>query len=228
VVLLESLALLLVEAALETVPEEIQNHPAVVNDARRRGKKPSHILLDRSYHHWAMKKLQDSEKRGRPDIVHFSLLEALGSPLNLKGLLETYVVTRDNFIIHVNPAVRLPRIYERFKGVFEQLFENGVVLSNSGEELLRLEKGSLAALVERLKPTKRILLTEKTVPHTLSSIQTLIDTPKPLVMVGCFPHGDFSPETKKLADVCVSLYEKPLEAWIVVSRVLCTAEKVVG
>ncbi|MEM4363521.1 MAG: hypothetical protein QXT90_05715, partial [Candidatus Caldarchaeum sp.] len=89
---LERLFLLLVEAAVETVPEEIQNHPAVLKDAGRRGKKPSQVLLDRSYHHWAMKTLKDGQKRGRPDIVHFSLLEALGSPLNMKGLLETYVV----------------------------------------------------------------------------------------------------------------------------------------
>ncbi|MEM4411200.1 MAG: 16S rRNA methyltransferase [Candidatus Caldarchaeum sp.] len=225
---LERLFLLLVEAAVETVPEEIQNHPAVLKDAGRRGKKPSQVLLDRSYHHWAMKTLKDGQKRGRPDIVHFSLLEALGSPLNMKGLLETYVVTRDGLIVHVNPAVRLPRVYERFKGVFEQLFEKGVIVSDSGQVLMRLEKGSLEELVERLKPTTRILLSEKADPRTASSLQTLLKTPRPLVMVGCFPHGDFSPETERLAEMHVALYEKPLEAWVAVSRVLCTAEQVVG
>ncbi len=222
---LEKLILLLVEAALETVPKEILNHPAVVKDALRRRKKPNQLLLDRSYHHWAMKSLKAAEKRGRPDIVHFALLEALGSPLNLMGLLETYISTFNGSVIYVNSAVRLPRVYERFKGVFEQLFEKGAIYSESGEELLCLYKLTLPQIIEKIKPTVKILLSEKGQPYSQANFQNLLKTERPLVMVGCFPRGDFFAETKMTADVEVSLFEKPLEAWVVVSRVLCLAEQ---
>ncbi len=225
---LEKLILLLVEAALETVPKEILNHPAVIKEARRRRKNPSQLLLDRSYHHWAMKGLHSAEKRGRPDIVHFTLLEALGSPLNLMGFLETYVSTFNGLIIYVNSTVRLPRVYERFKGVFEQLFEKGVIYSESGVELLFFERSTLPQIIEKIKPSVKILLSEKGQPYSQVSFQNLLKTERPLVMVGCFPHGDFFTETKMVADVEVSLFKKPLEAWVAVSRVLCLAEQTVS
>ncbi|BAJ50641.1 ribosome biogenesis protein [Candidatus Caldarchaeum subterraneum] len=214
------------EAALETVPPEIQGHPAVVKDAERRGKKPSQILLDRSYHHFAMKKLPDAEKRGRPDIVHFCLLEALGSPLNQANKLETYVATRGGLVIYVNPRVRLPRVYERFKGVVEKLFAEGEIRSETGETLLRCEKKSLKTLAESLNPSTKILLTERGEPVNARGFSAaLAGHTRPLIMVGCFPHGDFTSETKSLADKTLAIHQTPLEAWTVISRVLCYIEQ---
>jgi len=46
-----------------------------------------------------MKKLRESEKRGRPDIVHFALLEALGSPLNKEILLMHACMTFPSFVV---------------------------------------------------------------------------------------------------------------------------------
>jgi rRNA small subunit pseudouridine methyltransferase Nep1 len=85
-----------------------------------------------------MKKLEESEKRGRLDIVHFALLEALGSPLNREGLLQTYVHTINDYVITVNPETRLPRNYNRFVGLMEQLFESYRV-PPTGQILLKLE-----------------------------------------------------------------------------------------
>ncbi|MEM1936867.1 MAG: 16S rRNA methyltransferase [Candidatus Caldarchaeum sp.] len=219
---MEKLLLVIVESALETVPPEIHRHPAVLKHAKRLGKDPSKILLDTSYHHWAMKNLQEAEKRGRPDIVHFSLLEALGSPLNLEGRLETYVATRSGHVIHLNPSVRLPRVYDRFKGLMEQLLDKGEVSSPSGERLLSLERAPLKTLVERLQPSLKVLMTER---GETQSLHTVLKTRRPMVMVGGFPHGEFSRETEELADMRVSLCRRPLEAWTVVSRVLCMAEQ---
>ncbi|MEM3082287.1 MAG: 16S rRNA methyltransferase [Candidatus Caldarchaeum sp.] len=224
--MLEKVFLVLAEAALETVPPEIQGHPAVVKDAERRGKKPGQILLDRSYHHFAMKKLPDAEKRGRPDIVHFCLLEALGSPLNQANKLETYVSTRGGLVIYVNPCVRLPRVYDRFKGVVEKLFSEGEIRSETGETLLRCEKKSLKSLVESLNPSTKILLTEKgEYVNALGFSAALAGHARPLIMVGCFPHGDFTSETKALADKSLAIHKTPLEAWTIVSRVLCYIEQ---
>ncbi|MEM4684334.1 MAG: 16S rRNA methyltransferase, partial [Thermosphaera sp.] len=63
------LRIVILEAGLELVPKSIANHPSILKNAARRGKKPSEVLLDVSIHYPAMKKLPDKLKRGRPDIV---------------------------------------------------------------------------------------------------------------------------------------------------------------
>jgi len=153
------LNLVFVEAALETVPESIQNHPAVMKNADRYGKKPGEVLLDRSLHHAAMKSLPRAEKRGRPDILHFCLLEALGSPLNIEGGLRVWVNTFGGYTISVSPKVRLPRDCVRFKGLIEQLFKFRRVPPESSEPLLIMEKMSLIGLLKTMKPD-RVLATE--------------------------------------------------------------------
>ncbi|MDA8341294.1 MAG: 16S rRNA methyltransferase, partial [Actinomycetota bacterium] len=58
------MSFVLAEAALELVPREVWRQPAVASDAKRRGKEPGGMLLDRSFHHSAMARMRDSEKRG--------------------------------------------------------------------------------------------------------------------------------------------------------------------
>src|SRR5437016_14453492 len=89
------LSLVIAESALELVPEEIRRSPAVVNDAKRRERDPSKILLDRSLHHAAMVRLKEEYKRGRPDIVHMTLLRIPGAPLYEEGAVQGYVRARD-------------------------------------------------------------------------------------------------------------------------------------
>jgi rRNA small subunit pseudouridine methyltransferase Nep1 len=59
--------LVFVDASLELVPEKLLSHSTVRKYAKRFNK-GKEILLDDSYHHSAMKKLENREKRGRPDI----------------------------------------------------------------------------------------------------------------------------------------------------------------
>ncbi|MEM4418885.1 MAG: 16S rRNA methyltransferase, partial [Candidatus Nitrosocaldus sp.] len=63
------ITLIIAEASLELVPDEIAWHSAVKKHAKRQGREPKEILLDRSYHHTAMLNLKDAYRRGRPDIV---------------------------------------------------------------------------------------------------------------------------------------------------------------
>jgi rRNA small subunit pseudouridine methyltransferase Nep1 len=216
------LTLIIAEAALETVPRELWGHPAVYKSARKRGKSPGQILLDRSLHHQAMKTLPKAEKRGRPDIVHITLLEALGSPLNREGMLETYVHTVGDYVIAVNPETRLPRNYNRFVGLMEQLFETGRVPPDSQTPLLTLKPMRLDKLLETVNPSKTILMVEDGRPVKLRELaETITSEEKPAVIVGGFPHGDFEPETRRLADIEYSIYNgKPLETWTVVSHIL--------
>lgn len=99
--------LVLAESALETIPRQLWQLPLIRKYAEKRRKKAQFLLLDRSYHHAAMKNLAENEKKGRPDIVHFSLLEALGSPLSKEGLLQVYVHTMSDYVISVNRETRL-------------------------------------------------------------------------------------------------------------------------
>src|SRR5438093_2042184 len=93
------LNLVIAESALELVPEEIRRSPAVVNDAKRRERDPSKILLDRSLHHAAMVRLKEDYKRGRPDIVFMTLLSDTGTPLFEEGSVKVCVHTRVGVVL---------------------------------------------------------------------------------------------------------------------------------
>lgn len=222
------LVLILAEAALETVPQSLWDHPAVRRHAKKRGKPARLILLDRSYHHAAMKKIDENLKRGRPDIVHFTLLEALGSPLNKTGGLQIYVHTFNDLVITVNPKARLPRNYDRFVGLVEQLFEFGRV-PPTGTALLQLEHKTLPQLLNETKPTYVIGFSRSGVPRVLEeAVSRLSKSPKLAAIIGGFPHGHFSEATLKLMDEVVCIDPEMLEAWTVASRVIYEYERAVS
>ena len=157
---------MLAEAAIETVPEDLWSHPAVRRHSKRQRKPPKHLLLDRSLHHSAMRRLDDNLKRGRPDITHFALLEALGSPLNKEDLLQTYVHTNQDYTITVNPSTRLPRNYNRFIGLMEQLFQQQKV-PTTGESLLKLEHKTLQQLLTETKADYVLAFSREGKPRTI-------------------------------------------------------------
>ncbi len=210
------LHLVIAESELEPVPEEIADHPAVVNYARRRKKRPTEVILDSTYHHSALKNLPDGERRGRPDIVHICLLNALESIANREGLLRVYVHTRNDEVIYIRPETRLPRNYNRFLGLMESLFKNRVVPKDLG--LLRLEKETLDQLIEEINPDKVFVMHENgrmIGPPDFGRV--LVSYENPLVIVGGFPHGDFRREIKGER---ISFYLEPLMAWTVVNEVI--------
>ncbi|WP_297478683.1 16S rRNA methyltransferase [Thermococcus sp.] len=214
------LHLVIADSELELVPKSIVEHPAVVNYARRRGKKPEEVILDSSYHHSALKKLEDGDRRGRPDIVHICLLNALESIANREGKLRVYVHTRNDEVIYIKPETRLPRNYNRFLGLMESLFKRGVVPKDLG--LLRLEEKTLEELIGEIDPDEVFVMHERgELIRPRDFGKTLAELKNPLVIVGGFPHGDFrSPvEGRK-----VSLYHEPLMAWTVVNEVLVNFE----
>lgn len=214
------LTFVLAEAALETVPEELWSHPAVRCHSKRQRKPPERLLLDRSLHHAAMRRLKDNEKRGRPDITHFVLLEALGSPLNREGLLRVYVHTRNDYVIAVNPAARLPRNYVRFVGLIEQLFELGRVPSE-GEVLLSLERKTLQQLLSETGTDYVLAFSRGGKPVSIHAAVSGLQTKRsPVVIVGGFPHGGFLESTSRLADEVVCVDAEMLDAWTVASRMI--------
>jgi len=220
----KTIYLILLESALELVPPEIVNHPAIIKNARRRGKKPLETLLDTSLHYHAMKKLKDREKRGRPDIVHVSLLNALESPLNKRGLLRIYVHTYPGHVIFIDPETRIPRNYNRFVGLMEQLLVTGKVPPDAEKPLMYVKTMRLEDLLEYIGVKGLILLRES--GKRVKPIEIIKEaiTKNYAIGIGGFPHGDFDGKTLRCSSAEYSLYEEPLPAWIVVSRVIAAAE----
>jgi rRNA small subunit pseudouridine methyltransferase Nep1 len=219
-----TLTFVLVETALELIPKEIQDHSQVKQYAERRQKPPQEVLLDRAFHNAAMQQLArlhykiPVEKMGRPDIVHNTLLQILETPLNWTGHLQTFVHTQDDYVITVNPKIRLPKNYVRFVGLVEQLFAEGQVPKN-GEPLLSIDKMPLRQLLGRLKPGKVLGLSTLGKPKLLRELsQYASSITNPLMMVGGFPRGHFATGTQQLVSEMFTVDTRSLDAWVVAGR----------
>ena len=225
----EKLILIAAESALELIPDELKSHPDIKRYARKIGVDVDYIILDRSYHHHAMLRLKDSEKRGRPDIVHYILLSALETPLCWEGMLDVHVHTYGNNVIHVNPKVRIPKNHLRFHGIVRQLFKYGKVPPKSEEPLLELHRETFKVLIEETKPDIIVGLSERGKPETVAKLASrLIEYRKPAVVIGGFPHGEFSEDTLKLLDEVICIDPKPMHAWIVTARIIHSFEEALG
>jgi rRNA small subunit pseudouridine methyltransferase Nep1 len=188
--------------------------------AKNEGKRPDQILLDRAYHHGAMLSLSNALKRGRPDIAHVTLLGILSTPLNKEGHLKSYVHTINDHVIEVDESIRLPRNYTRFIGLMERLFADGRV-PLEGETLLSLKKMNIRELIKRIQPTFTVAFSSVGTPNTLQEVcGELARERRPAVMIGGFAHGHFSKAASDVADMIVSIYDKPLDAWVVASRIV--------
>jgi len=219
------LILLLAESSLELVPKDIAAHPAVVSDARRRRKSPTEIILDRAKHHFAMAKLPNAHKRGRPDIVHQSLLLFQYSILNYKYLGSIIIHTISNKIIYMSRKTRIPKNYNNFIGLFEQLLVKGKAPVN-GKPLLIATDGDLRTALRRLGDNW-VLLHEKGRRVNFDELGKALYGS--IVVVGGFPRGDF--ENRWLlecaADV-VRVGDFPLDAAQVIYRAVTAVEKFLG
>jgi rRNA small subunit pseudouridine methyltransferase Nep1 len=220
------LHLILVEAALEIVPEAILGHPSVRRNAKRKGKKAKQTILDRSLHHSAMSRLPDSHKRGRPDIVHICLLESLGTPLNKEGNLRVWVHTYGGKAIEVSPETRLPRDRGRFDSLMEQLFSEGRIPPKDGEPLMTLTQMDLRTLIEATEAGHTVALTSHGKPSNFEdACRRLVGEGDAAVLVGAFPHGPLGEGTLALADEALSIHPSSLETWVVTSRLVYEYER---
>jgi rRNA small subunit pseudouridine methyltransferase Nep1 len=158
------------------------------------------------------------EKMGRPDIVHTSLLQVLETPLNWEKQLRVLVHTQDDWVITINPKVRLPKNYTRFVGLIEQLFGAGQV-PETGESLLTVQKQTLQDLLLKLKPSKIIAFSILGKPAIMREVaDSICRLEEPLAMIGGFPRGHFTEPTSKLAEDLVKVDHQSLDAWVVAGR----------
>lgn len=232
-----SISLIIAEASIETVPKQIASHPAVKNHAQKLGKNPREILLDRSYHHAAMLRagLESYWKRGRPDIIHFALMEALSTPLFLKSMLKVYIHTVTDKIILIGDNLRIPKSYFRFEGIMMNLFKEKVIKSAADGNNILLELHDNITFEEFIKnevrPDKLIGLSSNGVQSTAEEIvsRNIIKNDHHFAFViGGFPRGHFSDHTSKMFSCSYSIGEFKLEAHTVIARILYECEKVLA
>jgi len=175
-----------------------------------------------------MLSLTDKERRGRPDIIHLTLLEALGSPLNLEGLLRVYVHTYNNHIIFFKPETRLPRNFNRFIGLMEQLFEKRKV-PPAGEALITLREGSLEMLLDEINLDYSVVLSRNGRPEPPSKLsERLAKHEETAVVIGGFPQGHISEQSLRLINEQISIDPSSLDAWVAASRLLSAYETAIG
>ncbi len=221
----EKLRLLLLESPLELVPRELWSHPQVVKTARRYDLEPGDLILDKSLHYNAMAVLPKKWKRGRPDIVHVTLLNILDSPLAMDGKLEVYIHVFDGRVFRVEPHTRIPKHFERFKGLMAQLLKVGRV-PPEGEPLIYEVAGSLS---EFLSSSRLILMWERGVQVSPDRVVEDAMSSGDYVGIGMFPRGDFKRSVLRKASRSYSIMGgRPLKAWTVASRLLCAAERMLG
>ncbi|HZC88761.1 MAG TPA: ribosome biogenesis protein [Nitrososphaera sp.] len=214
------------EAALETIPDKIANHAAVRNHSRRLQQKSSEILLDRSYHHAAMKQLLYSWKRGRPDIVHFALMEALSTPLFMNRMLRVYVHTINDKIITIADNLRIPKSYFRFERLMVSLFRDNLIKSNEGTILMEISDGTFSDLIDIIKPDMVIGLSTVGVQSKAQKVaENAQSVDHPSFVIGGFAKGHFSENITTSLGPTYSISNVTLEAHVVIARILYECEK---
>ena len=214
----------LAESALELVPKEIAGSPDVVSDSKRRGARAMEILLDRSFHQSAMSKLEDSEKRGRPDLVHAALLSVTGTPLYLDGKVRVFVHTYPGLVLELAAKTRVPKNYLRFRGLMEK-----ALLERPGDGLVRVYSVGVRELVRKRLGSDLVLglSVQGKQADAAGVARRLASARDPCVVVGGFAHGHFSKHTLASVDELVRIDPMPLEAHVVAARVVYEAEKAV-
>lgn len=215
--------IVLEEASLELVPSKYRKHSSCSLVEARFGISPETQILDDNYHHQLITKLSNRVKRGRPDIVHFALLDITSTPAFFEGLVEVYVHTINNVTIKILGGVRLPRTFQRFCGVMAKVLSNK--LEDTQKELfeVRIDE-TVDQLVSSIDSDRIICLSTEGTHGDISSLVQEIHSKKEKAtwIVGGFPHGHFGDDVKTLATEIISISKHSLAAHVVTSR-LCFA-----
>ena len=219
------ISLIISESALELVPYELEDHPSVISHARKLGKHSSEILLDNSWHFAAMKGIKNEIKRGRPDIVHFSILEATTIPLYLENKLNLFVHTIDDKVIRFGKNVHLPKSYHRFQGVMEKLYQEKKIIANN-ELLLEIKEQTFSELIDEIKPSKIVGFSTEGELSSYEKIAAQISD-NSCIVLGGFQKGHFSDSVQNKITDLYSVGNESFEGHVVTSRILYEYEKTI-
>jgi rRNA small subunit pseudouridine methyltransferase Nep1 len=214
------------DTALELIPQELFYKEIIKKYASNKKKKPSQILLDSSYHYNAMKNLPNFRKRGRPDIIHFCLMNLIESTLvkNDPSSVEIYIHTITNKFIEIKSETRLPKNYDRFKGLMVKLFHQKKIDADDKILMILHENKNLHTVLSKIKQNKRFIFSLNGKKNNLKEIFEESCKDDIAIIIGGFPYGNFSNQIVELTQNVVSIYPTALKAWIVLNKVIYTRE----
>jgi Uncharacterized conserved protein, COG1756 len=218
------LTLVVVDAELELVPPEMLDDYSIRIQAKKRKKPAKRMILDSNFMHGAIERAfpGESTRRGRPDIIFHLLQVALESILSKRGQLAVIIHTRNDIIISVNPRTRLPKSYNRFVGLMEDLFEKGII-SGQDEVLLKTEAGDWKHAIS-LGSGQRILLSPRGVNTGIREIFRSGPGEDRTVVIGGFSQGDFLSDVYSLGSG-ISIFPEELTIWSVAMEAICQYER---
>ncbi|MDP8022896.1 MAG: ribosome biogenesis protein [Nitrososphaeria archaeon] len=216
---------ILAEAALETLPASLQKDPRVINSCKKLGKKPENCLLDKSLHYWAMDRLKDREKRGRPDIAYRVIQDVASSPLYKKGMMNFFVHTYNDYIIQFGENVRPPHAYFRFEGLMLDLFEKKVIKDPEGKVLLQLKRGKVKDVLNETGKSSAVGFDVDGEKVTYEQAAAHVANYGAFV-IGGFPAGNFSKETSSIFSKKLSFSQETIETDTVACRLIYELEKI--
>ena len=198
------------------MPKKFRDHPFVRSYCERFGRKPHEAVMDVNYHPF-VRGFDYPGKWGRPDILHFSLLYALESPLAREGLLDVYFHTVEGKLFYVERGTRLPRSYSRFVGILSQL------LRGRDTPLIHPVEVDVDRFIQEKmgEGYTAVLLHEEGEERS-----DWIGEEKLLVMVGAFSKGPFFNEYPH--HVKAKIWSAPLNTWNVVGEVIAWRELWLG
>lgn len=235
-ILICQISIVLAESALEIIPKELRNNYLILNYLKRVGKSANEVLLDKSYHYNAMReeKIDCIWKRGRPDLVHISLMSILSTPLFQRNLVNVYVHTIDNKVIFFGKQVRIPKSFRRFEGLMIKLFQEKEIKENLKDDdrcryLLKIEKNMTFdnLLGKIIQPHKVIGFSSTGILKDLKTIvneNIEIDNKKLAFIIGGFPSGQFSQNIRERFHMTYAITNEQLEAHVVISRLAYECE----
>lgn len=195
------LHLILADAELESIPKSRDIDSEIP-------------ILDAYMHKSLLNTLSDRERRGRPDIVHQSLLLCQSSRLNRTDRLRTYVHTRDDIILQIDTSVKIPPNQIEFLKLMGHLFDGN---DAKGYTVLR---SPLCTLLDSLNIPVVVMSPAGEcvgLPIVMDSYDNFA------IIVGAFPCGDYRSPVYDIADANISLGPELFTVPTVISELLCAA-----
>ena len=119
--------------------------------------------------------------------------------------------------------IRLPKSYHRFVGLIEKLYSTGII-KEGGKKLLEMKKMNFCKLIDKISPKEIIGLSVKGAASSYEQLAKIINKDS-CIVVGGFPKGHFSNQISKKINNLISVDKNPLEAHVVISRILYEYEK---
>jgi rRNA small subunit pseudouridine methyltransferase Nep1 len=172
-----------------------------------------------------MKGIENEMKRGRPDLVHFSILEATTIPLYLQNKMKLYVHTLDDKVISFGKNVHIPKSYHRFEGVIEKLYQEKEITTKD-DVLLEIEEKTFSELLDEINPSK--ILGFSTAGNNSTYEKIAKDIPDDAcIVIGGFQKGHFSDLIENKITDLYSVGDESFEGHVVVARMLYEYEKTI-